>query len=206
MIQLCEEHPDPSHDMLHVRRVVSLAKKLAGIEGAELSVVVPAAYLHDCIYISKVDSRRSQASRISAEKALELLRGWQYPEEYLPGIFHAIESHSFSANVPAQTVEAKVVQDADRLDAIGAIGIFRCFAFSGLAKRPMYDAEDPFCESRALNDQTNTLDHFFTKLLRLKDRLNTPSAKAEGLLRIQTMEKYLNALKLELNLSVICKK
>lgn len=129
MNEACDENPDPSHDIHHVQRVVKLAKALAQKEGANLEIVVPAAYLHGCVYISKSDNRRKRSSMISADRALELAE-WNYPAEFFPGIHHAILAHSFSANVPAQTLEAKVVQDADRLDAIGAIGIFRCFAFS----------------------------------------------------------------------------
>lgn len=198
MSGVCDAFPDPSHDILHVRRVVGLAKKLAAVEGADLAVVVPAAYLHDCVYISKTDERRSQASRISADHAVELLRGWNYPETYWSAIHHAVAAHSFSANIPAETLEAKVVQDADRLDAIGAVGIFRCFAFSGLARRPLYVADDPFSASRPLNDQTNTLDHFYVKLLRLQERLNTASAKSEGEKRLATMKSYLEDLRAEL--------
>lgn len=195
---VCEAHPDPSHDLLHVQRVVGLAKALAAAEGADPAVVVPAAYLHDCVYISKTDERRSMASRISADHAVELLRGWNYPEKYWPAIQHAIAAHSFSANIPAETLEAKVVQDADRLDAMGAIGIFRCFAFSGLARRPLYVADDPFSVSRPLNDQSNTLDHFYVKLLRLQERLNTSAAKAEGQKRLATMNTFLQDLRSEL--------
>lgn len=199
MRQVCLENPDPSHDMLHVERVVGLARKLAAREGAILDVVVPAAYLHDCVYISKTDERRSKASRISADRAVELLQQWGYPAEFHSAIHHAIAAHSFSARIPAETLEAKVVQDADRLDAIGAVGIFRCFAFSGVARRPFYELEDSFCERREPNDQTNTLDHFYTKLLHLHARLNTASAKAEGDRRLVTMNRFLDDLRSEIN-------
>lgn len=201
MKQICDENPDPSHDIYHVERVVSLAKKLAQEENAKLEVIVPAAYLHDCVYISKADARRTQASRISADRAMELLTEWQYPAEYLPAIHHAIAAHSFSAKIPTETLEAKVVQDADRLDGMGAVGIFRCFAFSGLARRQLYWPEDPFCEERAPDDSTNTLDHFYAKLLRLHEALNTKAAKSEGQKRLQTMQTYLQSLKAELSLA-----
>lgn len=198
MTKVCDEQPDPSHDILHVRRVVKLAKTLSQKEGAKLEVVIPAAYLHDCVYISKSDPRRKQSSKISADRAVELLGEWKYPTEFFPEIHHAILAHSFSANIPAQTLEAKIVQDADRLDAIGAIGIFRSFAFSGVAKRPFYNAAEPFAESRELDDQANTLDHFYTKLLLLNDRLNTDSAKIEAQVRMQTMNSFLESIRAEI--------
>jgi len=198
MTTICLENPDPSHDILHVKRVVKIAKNLATQEQANLQVVIPAAYLHDCVYISKIDDLRKQASKISADKAVELLTQWAYPKDLVPSIHHAILAHSFSAKVIAESVEAKVVQDADRLDAMGATGIFRCFAFSGLAKRPLYRSEDPFCENRFPDDSDNTLDHFFNKLLHLQDKLNTPSAKREGMLRLQAMNTFLGSLRREL--------
>jgi uncharacterized protein len=198
MVQVCDHNPDPSHDLLHVQRVVCIAKRLALQEGANLEIVVPASYLHDCIYISKTDSKRNQASRLSADKAIELLRSWGYPERHFNNIYHAISAHSFSAQLVPETIEAKVVQDADRLDAMGAVGIFRCFAFSGLANRPLYSSVDPFCKARTPNDNSNTLDHFFTKLLHLQDKLNTNSAKIEGFKRLDTMNTYLRALEQEL--------
>lgn len=199
LCQVCENHPDPSHDILHVRRVVESAKWLATAEGADLAVVVPAAYLHDCVWISKADSRRSLASRISAEKAGELLRSWHYPEEYIPPVMHAIAAHSFSGRIFPETLEARVVQDADRLDAMGAIGLFRCFAFSGLALRPCYHFVDPFCESRSPDDKTNTLDHFFIKLLKLAEGLNTESARREGQKRMEVLERFVSDLKREVH-------
>lgn len=198
MLRLCADHPDPSHDILHVKRVVRWAKTLALSEKANFAVVIPAAYLHDCIYISKTDNRRSQASRLSADKAMSLLKDWGYPAEYLPAIEHAIATHSFSSGLHAETKEAQVVQDADRLDAMGAIGIFRCFAFSGLALRPLYNESDPFCTTREPNDKQQTLDHFFVKLLHLQEKLNTESAKREGEKRLQTMKAFLTALEGEI--------
>lgn len=199
MLNLCSANPDSSHDILHVQRVVSLAKKLACEEEADLNVVVPAAYLHDCVYICKTDNRRKFASKISADKAVELLREWKYPEQFMEDIHHAILAHSFSAQIKANSIEAQVVQDADRLDAMGAIGIFRCFAFAGISRRPFYSELDPFGQKRDFDDSQNTLDHFYTKLLKLHSLLNTESAKKEGIKRQQTMNNYLEQLKFELD-------
>lgn len=198
MHAVCRENPDPSHDILHVKRVVSIAKKIGKQENANLNIVIPAAYLHDCVYISKSDVRRTQASRLSADKAGSLLIEWCYPNEYIPDICHAIAAHSFSAGIATQTLEAQVVQDADRLDAMGAVGIFRCFAMSGLVSRPFYSENDPFCMSREPDDQHNTLDHFYKKLLHLNKKLNTISAKTEGERRLQTMRVFLESLKNEI--------
>lgn len=198
MRRVCEAHPDPSHDLLHVRRVVKTAKELARQEGAQLEVVVPAAYLHDVVYVSKADPRRAQASRLSAIEARAVLAEAAYPEVHWDATCHAIEAHSFSAGVETRSLEAKVVQDADRLDALGAIGIARALAFSGLALRPIYADHDPFAEQRALDDSTNTLDHFFIKLFKLPERMHTASARSEAQRRCRIMRDFVEELRSEL--------
>ena len=102
---------DAAHDEGHVRRVVANAKKLAEAEGADLAVVLPAAWLHDCVVIAKNSPQRSSASRLAAERAGALLSAAGYPAQHIPAIEHAIEAHSFSARVAPQTIEAKVVVD-----------------------------------------------------------------------------------------------
>lgn len=193
-----ELEDDPSHDMLHLKRVVKMAKELGERENACLEVVIPAAWLHDVVYIPKNSPLRSQASRISAQRAVEYLKSVSYPSHFLNDIAHAIEAHSFSANIETQTLEARIVQDADRLDALGAIGIARCFAISGLLKRPFYHSFDPFCDHRTPDDSQNTLDHFYVKLLKIAETLKTPAGQKEGARRVTAMKNYLNALSLEI--------
>lgn len=186
---------DPAHDHAHFRRVVSQAKRLAESEGARLEIVVPAAWLHDLVNVPKNDPRRAQASRLSAEAAKEFFERVEYPREYWDEIGHAIEAHSFSAKIEPRTVEAAVVQDADRLDALGAIGIARVFSVGGLLRRAIYSPEDPFAKSgRALDDLEFTLDHFFVKLFRIVETLRTKAGQAEGRARADFMREYLRQL------------
>lgn len=189
---------DPAHDLNHFMRVVTMAKKLCVQEGAKLEVVVPAAWLHDLVIVPKNSPLRSQASKMSADKALEFLREINYPQEFHQEIAHAIEGHSFSANIEVKTIEAKIVQDADRLDGLGAIGVARCFATAGLLKRSFYQAEDPFCENRNPDDQKYTIDHFYQKLFKIAETLKTRSGQVEGVVRIQFMKEYLQYLKTEI--------
>ncbi len=189
---------DPAHDFLHFVRVSKMARKLAESEAADLRIVMPAAWLHDLVIIPKNDPRRKEASKLSGDAAESLLRSWGYPEDLLPYVKHAIVAHSFSANVPTQTLEAKVVQDADRLDGLGAIGIARCFATSGILKRPFYSLNDPFCDSRAPNDQEFGVDHFYQKLFLTAQNLKTESGKAEGIKRLAIMEHFLQSMREEL--------
>lgn len=185
---------DPAHDLNHFKRVVTMAKKLCLLENANPDVVIPAAWLHDLVIVPKNSPLRSQASRMSADKAIEFLREINYPEQYHQEIAHAIEGHSFSANIEVKTIEAKIVQDADRLDGLGAIGIARCFATAGLMKRSFYKAEDPFCENRNPDDQNYTIDHFYQKLFKTAETLKTQSGKIEAAARIQFMQQYLDIL------------
>lgn len=185
---------DPAHDLLHFKRVVKVAKDICEKENAKAEVVIPAAWLHDFVIIPKNDSRRKQASQLSAEAAILFLKELSYPEKYFDEIAHAIAAHSFSANIETKTLEAKIVQDADRLDGLGAIGIARCFATAGLLKRLFYSEMDPFCESRAIDDQQFTVDHFFGKLFKTAETLKTEAGRAEGIKRVQVMKKYLTDL------------
>ena len=122
---------DAAHDRAHVERVVTTARQLAHREGAQMSLVVPAAWLHDCVSLAKDDPERDQASRRAADTAVRYLDRAGYPSDTHAAIRHAIEAHSYSAGIEAETAEARVVQDADRLDALGAVGIARCFLVGG---------------------------------------------------------------------------
>jgi len=185
---------DPAHDLLHFKRVVYIAKKLCDIEKANETIVVPAAWLHDLVIVPKNDPRRSQASRLSAKAAATFLKSVEYPEEHLHEIAHAIEAHSFSAQIEPKTIEAKIIQDADRLDGLGAIGIARCFAVAGSLKRPLYSAIDPFCEEREPDDSQFTVDHFYTKLFNIAETLQTAAGREEGIVRASVMKSYLQTL------------
>lgn len=185
---------DPAHDFLHFQRVVATAKAIGREEAANMDVVVPAAWLHDFVIVPKNDPRRKQASRLSAAAAIEFLREIGYPSELHEAIGHAIEAHSFSANIECRTLEAKVVQDADRLDGLGAIGIARVFATAGLLRRPFYAENDPFCLVRAPNDGEFTIDHFYAKLFKTAETLKTRTGRQTGEKRVEIMKRYLTDL------------
>lgn len=189
---------DLAHDLNHVQRVVKTARRLCESERAKLEVVLPAAYLHDCFSFPKNHPDRANSSRIAAQKALKFLEEIGYPSLYFAAINHAIVAHSFSANIRPETLEAQIVQDADRLDALGAIGIARCLQVSASLGVSLYHATDPFAQNRELNDKLSSLDHFYVKLLRLKDTMHTSSAKLEAEQRTAFMEAYLNQLRTEI--------
>jgi uncharacterized protein len=189
---------DAAHDRSHIERVVGNAKRLGVRERASLAVVVPAAWLHDIVSIRKDSPERPKASALAALEATRFLRSIGYPDDLIAPIAHAIEAHSFSAGIAPGTLEAKVVQDADRLDALGAIGIARCFATSGAMDRRLYHAEDPFGVSRPLDDREYALDHFPLKLLRLADTMQTAAGRSEARQRADFLHQFLDQLRTEL--------
>lgn len=189
---------DNAHDLGHVRRVVRAAHALALEEGADLDVVLPAAWLHDCVAVPKDSPLRSQASRLAAERAVEFLAEAGYPQGHLEAIGHAIHAHSFSAKVEPSTVEARVVQDADRLEALGAIGLCRCIVTGEAMRRPLFHPEDPFWEGREPDDSRWSLDHLPVKLLRLSATMRTKAGQAEARRRTAFLETFLEQLRSEL--------
>ncbi|GGA98277.1 HD domain-containing protein [Agarivorans gilvus] len=189
---------DAAHQLDHVQRVVKLAVSLAKQEQANLAVVEPAAWLHDCVSLDKSHPQRHMAAQWAADKAVDFLKQIGYEPRLFSAIHHAISAHSYSGNVVATTLEAKVVQDADRLDALGAIGITRCIQVGSQLGRPFYHSQDPFCQRRAADDQAYSLDHFYTKLLLIGDSLHTEAAKREAKRRSDFMRSYLAQLGSEL--------
>lgn len=189
---------DPAHDLLHVKRVVATAKKLAQEEKADLDVVVPAAWLHDLVNLAKDHPQRKLASTMAANEAVIFLKSIHYYEDKLEAIRHAIEAHSFSAGISPETLESKIIQDADRLDALGAIGLARLFSITTQLKRPFYHFTEPIALNRKLDDHDNAIDHIFIKLKKISETMNTPSAKEEARRRFRFIENYLEQLKTEI--------
>jgi len=185
---------DAAHDQGHVRRVVANTRALATDEGADLAVVLPAAWLHDCVAVPKDSSQRSRASRLAAARASEWLYAAAYPAQHIAAVEHAIAAHSFSARITPETIEARVVQDADRLDALGAVGIARTLMLGGAMGAPFYDPTEPFPVTRAADDRTSVLDHFFTKLLTLAGTMQTEAGRAEAHRRTDFMRRFLAQL------------
>lgn len=164
-----------------------------------MAVVLPAAWLHDCVALPKDHPDRQNTSRAAADRAAAFLREVAYPAEHLDAIHHAIEAHSFSAGIAPRTLEAQVVQDADRLDALGAIGLARTLAVGTALGRPLYAPNDPFCEHRTPDDRAHTLDHFYTKLLTLTGTMQTATGRAEAERRTAFLRAFLGQLRSEID-------
>ncbi len=170
---------DAAHDLSHFRRVWATATQLAAGEEVDRLVLLTACYFHDIVSLPKNHPERSRSSMMAAEKTLAILQSAfaDFPADRYPAVSHAIEAHSFSAKIAPETLEAKIVQDADRLEALGAIGLARVFAVSGALGVALFDAEDPFARQRGLDDKQYALDHFQTKLLTLPSTMQTEQGR-----------------------------
>jgi uncharacterized protein len=169
---------DPAHDLGHLTRVLAMAHKIARSEGAhDARVLTASAILHDLVNLPKDHPDRAKASTLSAAAAVKALADQGFSADQLDAIAHAIAAHSYSAAIPPQSPEARALQDADRLDALGAIGIARMFAVSGALGRKLYDPRDPMALARGLDDKSFALDHFQTKLLGLSQTMQTATGR-----------------------------
>ena len=189
---------DSAHDFEHVMRVYKNAQIICEKEKTDKTLVLIAVLLHDIVSYSKSDKRSKTSSSKSAKKSKQILEKYDLSKEEIKIISDAIRDHSFSQNKIPGTIEGKILQDADRLDALGAIGIARVFATSGSLNRPFYNMDDPFCKKRIPNDTIWAIDHFFQKLLKLESLMNTKSGKIEAEKRTKILKEFLNQLKQEL--------
>jgi len=166
---------DGSHDHSHLLRVWNNVCTLRDSEGGDPQILLAATLLHDCVAVEKNSPFRAGASRLAAAKAREILGEMGWAEERYEAVGHAIEAHSFSAAIAPTTLEARILQDADRLDAIGMIGVARLFYVAGRIGSQLYDCADPTASNREHDDQRFALDHFHTKVLHLADGFQTPT-------------------------------
>jgi uncharacterized protein len=169
---------DGAHDLGHLRRVWKTARLIAMDVPADPQVLMAACFFHDLVNLPKDAPNRAEASTLSAQAAVAFLRGDRFPVAKLDAVAHAIAAHSFSAGIAPETPEARILQDADRLEALGAIGIARMFHVAGQMGGGLFDADDPMALQRGLDDRRFALDHLQTKLLRLPETMQTEPGRA----------------------------
>ena len=169
---------DGGHDVGHLARVFSNAMRIQSKEGGDTRVIAAATLLHDCVNVEKDSPQRSQASRLAAQKASAVLSDLGGFTDKIDQVAHAIEAHSFSAGIKPVTLEARILQDADRLDAIGMIGAARCFYISGRMGGRLYDPADARASNRSIQGDRFALDHFQEKLFKLADGFQTATGQA----------------------------
>jgi len=160
------------HDWGHVLRVLALAERMAEMEGADVEIVRTAALLHD---IARDDSHEDHA-QAGAERARLLLAG--HPLEKVEAVARAIAAHRFRSGPAPQTLEAKIVHDADKLDAIGAVGVARAFAYGGLNGQRLWAEVPPgYVESDATRHEHTPIHEYKIKLAKIRGRLLTDSGR-----------------------------
>jgi uncharacterized protein len=164
---------DGAHDVSHIVRVWRNVQLIHRDEGGDLEVLAAAVLLHDCVQVAKDSPLRSKASMLAANESRVRLTALGWEPSRIETVARAIESHSFSAGVAPTSIEGRILQDADRLDAIGFGGIARCFYTAGRMGSRLYDLADPEAKTRELDDSRNALDHFPRKLLTLEGTFKT---------------------------------
>jgi uncharacterized protein len=193
------EGRDPAHDLQHILRVYKNAELIGKREGADMEVLLAAVLLHDIVVYPKGSAKSSKSADDSADMAEKILKGYGVSKEKIDRISYCIRTHSYSRRLVPATLEGKILQDADRLDALGAIGIARTFSVGGSEDRMFYNPDDPFWKTgREPDDRQWTLDHFQAKLLRLKDSMHTKAAQEMAEERTRFIEQFIEQLKKEL--------
>lgn len=173
---------DVMHGWDHALRVYNLSVRIGREEDADLEVLGLAALFHD----TGIHMDRENHEKASAKIASDVMKGY----EKLNQVVYCIESHRFSKRMKAETLEAKILQDADRLDATGAMGITRTMVFGGMVNRPIHIPEKKISREYKGRSETS-IDHFYEKLLKIKDTLNTETAKKMAEHRHAYMEQFL---------------
>jgi len=193
------DNSDGSHDLSHIHRVWKNVCRIQAVDGGDLKVLLAATILHDCVEVEKDSPLRSQASTLSSQKAASILDSMSWTTSEIELAAGAIKSHSFSAGIEPETLEAKILQDADRLDAIGMVGVARCFYVSGRLGRALYDFENPTAAGREFDDKTFAIEHFHTKLLKLNSGFRTGEGSRLAQQRHARLESFLTEFMDEIN-------
>ncbi len=167
------------HDYYHIERVVTNARRILQTEHADSFIVELSAWLHDL-----GDQKLNNGIDKSEELMSAFLKSLAVEEPIIDRVIEIVSQVSFSKGNKPSSIEAEIVQDADRLDAIGAIGIARCFAYGGSKNRILYSPDEK-------EKENSSIQHFYDKLFKLKDLMNTESAKLIAAKRHSFMEEYI---------------
>lgn len=188
---------DPGHNTGHVLRVAAWTRALGG-DGVDPREAVAAALLHDLVNLAKDAPERAQASERSAREARAILPRHGFDPAATDRIASAIRTHSFSRGEAPVSALGEALQDADRLEALGVIGVFRTISTGSRMGADYFDEDDPWARQRPLDDRAHSVDHFFTKLLRLPATFHTAAGRAEAERRVEFMRQLLHQLGVEL--------
>ena len=190
---------DGAHDIGHLRRVWRNACDILREEpGADARVLLVAVYFHDAVNLAKSDPNRATAAARSAGVAVNWLQGQDFTADQIAGVVHAIEAHSYSAGVTPRSAEARILQDADRLEALGAIGIARMFCVAGATGAALFDPDDPMALHRPPDDRRYALDHLQIKLFPAAEAMQTATGAQMAEARAEWMASFRTRLLTEI--------
>ncbi len=184
---------DPGHDVAHCLRVARWAVRL-GAGAVDRREAIAAALLHDVVNVPKDSPDRARASELSAAVARELLPRFGFAADAVDRIADAVRDHSYSRGATPETPLGRALQDADRLEALGALGIFRTATCGAKMGARYFHPDDPWARGRPLDDVRFTVDHFFQKLLGLAETMNTAAGRAEAERRTAFLRAFLEQL------------
>jgi uncharacterized protein len=182
-----------SHAFDHTERVYNLALKIGKKEKADLDVLKAAALLHDVARLKEDNGEVKCHAEHGAEIAEKILKEMNFPEDKIKNVVHSIKVHRHSKGLPAETKEAKILQDADRLDALGAITVARMFSTGGKMNIPLYKPEIPFGKVYEGYKSDSTIHSFYAKILKITPKtFNTSFAQKLAKGRYKFVKKFLN--------------
>ena len=193
------------HDIMHLLRVRNIANHIQKVEGGDRNVIILSALLHDIHRLIQLETGHFCHPKDSLEKAEAILKGLNIEARLISKILHSVEFHEeYDFSIRGKTAadkETQILQDADNLDAIGAIGIARTFSFGGAHNVPIWLPEIPFDRDNFDESKIDpsTIHHFHHKLLRLKENMNTETGKKLALGRHKYMEDFLVQFEREWN-------
>ncbi|MBI5304278.1 MAG: HD domain-containing protein [Chloroflexi bacterium] len=190
---------ESAHDFEHVLRVYTLAERIARAEGADLDIVRAAALLHDIARAEEDTTGKGDHAQMAAERARAILLARGVPTDQADAIAHAIAAHRFRGTTAPQTLEARVLFDADKLDSIGAIGVARAYAIAGTLNQRMWG--EASLDAMATRDQHNSshtpVAEFAVKLSKVRERVHTATAQKIAIERHAFMADFFARLERE---------
>ncbi len=200
LIRIAEQRvsgQDPGHDMSHVLRVLANAEMIAREEGGDLEILTPAALFHDVIQYPRNDPRSPLHAQESADETVRILNSiLDYPKEKIDAVHYAIQMHN-KKEAP-DTLEARIIQDADNLEITGAIIVMRMCASAGIMGRARYHLDDPWAENRECDGLKWTLDYYTSRLVNVENEMHTASGRRIAQRRTVFLKKFMEELKMEL--------
>jgi len=190
---------DPSHDIAHAKQVLNHVKKIQKFEGGDIMVLIAAALGHDSVIYSKDDPRSPNAPKESSDLTRKILGKFpEYTQDQINLVSQCIEQCSFRKTDEPDTIEVKILRDADKLEATGIHAIMRTYASCGQMGKIFYHPNDPFCEERKCEPFIYALDLFYDRLLVVESRLYTNTAKEIAVSKTKFLQVFLDELKRDL--------